>query len=274
MAVYGQESREKSLIVPTYSLTAINVGGFPLGESDKVVNMFSSERGLVRAVAKGARKPGTKMAGKSEALCVNNLLLAKGRSLDIITQAESLATFGKLRTDLLRLTYGLYYAELTQSFGEGLEEESDLFFELLVEALKLQESALQDAHLLTLEFEMCLLRLLGLTPELSVCVGCREPLTERNLSAFIHELGGVMCDRCSAHRRSTARTTGQRAVRENNNSYLSDTVDVGIDDSGYQQRGIYVPPMVWKMLVSAASNAEERLSGTAAELSPDARNPS
>ncbi len=257
--------------MPTYSLTAINVGGFPLGESDKVVSMFSSERGLVRAVAKGARKPGTKMSGKSEALCVNNLLIATGRSLDIITQAESVATFSRLRTDLVRLTYGLYYAELAQSFGEGLEQESDVFFQLLLESLTLQESAQQDAHFLALEFEMCILRMLGLSPELTVCVGCREPLTERNLSVFIQELGGVMCEQCAAQRRSEAKSYSKRGMVRENGSQYSESVDVGIDDGGYQQRGIHITPMVWKMLVSATSSAEERLSGSGAEGIVDER---
>ncbi len=170
--------------MPTYSLTAINIGGFSLGESDKVISMFSSERGLVRAVAKGAKKPGTKMAGKSETLCVNNLLIAKGRSLDIITQAESIDTFRNLRTDLVRLTYALYYAELTQAFAEGLEEDCSLYYQFLFNALQMQDRAIDDARVLAIEFGMVLLRQLGLTPELRVCVRCRRALTEYNITAF------------------------------------------------------------------------------------------
>ena len=117
--------------MPTYPLTAINVGSFPLGEADKVITLFSKERGVVKAVAKGARKPGAKISGKAEVLCVNNLLLAKGKSLDIITQAESIETFSPLRTDLERLTFGLYFAELTRSFGTALEEDSEGFFQIL-----------------------------------------------------------------------------------------------------------------------------------------------
>ena len=73
--------------------------------------LFSRERGIHRAVAKGARKPGTKMGGKSEPLNINRLLLSKGKSLDIITQCESIESFGALRKDFARLSYALYFAD-------------------------------------------------------------------------------------------------------------------------------------------------------------------
>jgi len=227
----------------TYSLTAIIVGGFPIGESDKVVSMFSSERGLVRAVAKGAKKPGTKMSGKAEALCVNKMLVAKGRSLDIITQAESVCTFRNLRADLVRLTHALYYAELTQAFGEGLEEESELFYQVLFNSLHMQEAAVADARLLSLEFEMFLLRQLGVSPELQVCIKCRRPLTEYNITVFFSELGGIGCDKCG---RSSS-TSGARVAERNFDAY----------DAEYEERGIFVTPLVWKMLVNADATCDE-----------------
>src|SRR5580704_11965922 len=115
--------------MPTYTVTGINIATFNLGESDKLITIFSSERGLIRAVAKGARKPGAKVAGRAEPLNVNKLLLATGRSLDIITQAESIETFPKLRQNLVRLSFALYYAELTQHFGPGLCEENEAHFD-------------------------------------------------------------------------------------------------------------------------------------------------
>ena len=119
----------------TYSVSGINIGSFNLGEADKVLTIFTAERGLVKAVAKGARKPGAKITGKAEVLNVNKLLIAKGKTLDIITQAESIETFTRLRADLTCLTYGLYYAELTQAFGQGVGEESLQYFDLLVTSI-------------------------------------------------------------------------------------------------------------------------------------------
>jgi len=238
--------------MPTYSLTAINIGGFPIGESDKVVSMFSAERGLCKAVAKGAKKPGTKMAGKSEALCANNLLIAKGRSLDIITQAESIDSFRKLRSDLTRLTYSLYYAELTQAFGEGLEEESQLFYHVLFTALQLQERAAFDARLLSLEFQMFLLKQIGVIPELTVCVKCRQPLTEYNIAVFYSELGGVGCSQCGQSTR-TGSLVAEGAMADGYSSGYQKNRDASDE---YEERGTFVTPLVWKMLVSAESTSE------------------
>ena len=140
--------------MPTYSVNAINVGSFNLGESDKIITLFSAERGLIRAVAKGVRKPGSKIAGRADLLAVNRLLLANGRSLDIITQAEGVESFKSLRNDLIRLSYGLYYAELTAHLGQGLNQESEAHFELLVNSLRELSDLKKDPIYLLFEFSI------------------------------------------------------------------------------------------------------------------------
>ncbi|MGD9683287.1 MAG: DNA repair protein RecO [Candidatus Obscuribacterales bacterium] len=236
--------------MPTYQLTAINVGGFPLGESDKVVILFSKERGLGRAVAKGARKPGTRMAGKSEALCVNKLLLATGKTLDIITQAESIDTFQALRTNLERLTFGLYYAELTRIFGQGLQGEEEVYFDFLTASLGRLAGGETIPARACLEFEMQLLTMLGFQPELKVCVHCRKPLTEYSINTFLTELGGVCCKDCAGR---SARRGPSRVSEES------------FDES--PEKGVFITPMVWKTLVlaeAAASGSSGKASDPAA----------
>ncbi len=209
--------------MPTYSVNAINVGSFNLGESDKIITLFSAERGLIRAVAKGARKPGAKIGGRAELLAVNRLLLANGRSLDIITQAESIETFKGLRNDLTRLSYALYYAELTSHLGQGVSGETELYFELLVNALRQLSSPQSNPAYLCLIFQLSLLHLLGLKPELDSCVICRKRLAEYDLSVFHHDLGGTICDRCFTS-------------EDRKSSYFT-----------------YLTPLVWKKLILAGS---------------------
>ena len=224
----------------TYTLTAITIGSFALGESDKILTLFSSERGIVRAVAKGARKPGTKSSGRSDVLGVNKLLLAKGKSLDIITQSEGMESLRPLRNDLQRLTYSLYYAELAQHFGTGLEQESDKFFEFLLCSLRAQSDGVAEAGILCLEFELRLLQLLGYQPEIDACVICRDPLTEYLLATFNFDLGGIVCERCISNQR--------RLVREGSEEADLSAADLNSSVSPH------ITPMVWKRLVLASQS--------------------
>jgi DNA repair protein RecO (recombination protein O) len=224
--------------MPSYNVKAINIGSFLLGESDKVLTILTAERGILKAVAKGARKPGTKMSGRADVLCTNALFLSSGRTFEIITQAECIDTFPEFRTDLTRMSYGLYYAELTQHFAQGISiEESESYFDYLYAGLVLQARSQYDPVWLSLEFELGLLDMLGYRPELTYCVSCREVLGDYNISTFNRDLGGVLCQACSMHERSLA-------AREKS---------VGFDDrqSAWSQ-GSHITPLVWKNLVLAA----------------------
>lgn len=222
----------------TYKVTGINVGSFNLGESDKVLTIFTAERGLVRAVAKGARKPGTKMVGRADPLNVNKLLIARGKTLDIITQAETIQTFPRLREDLTRLTYALYYAELSREFGPGLIEESNEYFQYLVRSLRLIAESTTDPHLLSLSFALGLMEMLGYKPELSFCVICRQNLSDFRLGAFHNEWGGVACRNCLEGMRA-------QAVAEPTSSWET--------GSGNPREATEITPLVWKFLVLAAN---------------------
>lgn len=258
--------------MPTYPLTAINVGSFPLGEADKVITLFSKERGVVKAVAKGARKPGAKISGKAEVLCVNNLLLAKGKSLDIITQAESIETFSPLRTDLERLTFGLYFAELTRSFGTALEEDSEGFFQILFHFLSLLSDSQTVPALLSLEFDFLLLRILGLQPQLQVCVLCRQPLTEYSISVFVRDIGGICCQSCSKVHASRV-AEGSRTSQEKYAFIKAGERSLSLDQKGedYPIQGTYITPLVWKYLVLASARSEAILEGEEEEGVESAR---
>ncbi|MBA3992122.1 MAG: DNA repair protein RecO [Cyanobacteria bacterium DS2.3.42] len=230
--------------MPTYSVNAVNVASFPLGETDKVVTVFSAERGLIKCVAKGARKPGSKIGGRADLLNVNKLLLASGRTFEIISQAESLETFPQLRTNLERLSYSLYYAELTSIFGQGLNEEASEYFDFLVISLRFQSLSQSDPAYLCLMFELRLLDILGYMPELTVCVNCRTVLTDHAIAGFHYELGGMVCERC--HLEGKRVRVGPRVAE-----------DEGIYETpGVERLDKHVTPLVWKRLVSASAGSD------------------
>jgi DNA repair protein RecO len=218
---------------------AVNVGSFALGETDKVLTMFSAEKGIIRAVAKGARKPGSKIAGRADVLNVNKLLLATGKTFEIITQAENIETFPNVRKDLNRLSYCLYYAELTNHFGLGLADESASYFDFLCDSLRAQGQGNADAASLCLMFELKLLEWLGYQPELDCCVICRDPLTEYRIATFHFESGGIVCDRCTADEQRTRVAEGYSKSRQT-------------QASGYVKESMHITPLVWKTLILAA----------------------
>ncbi len=230
--------------MPTYSVNAVNVASFPLGETDKVVTVFSAERGLIKCVAKGARKPGSKIGGRADLLNVNKLLLASGRTFEIISQAETLETFPQLRTNLERLSYSLYYAELTSIFGQGLNEEASEYFDFLVISLRYQSLSESDPAYLCLMFELRLLDILGYMPELNVCVNCRTVLSDHAIAGFHYELGGMVCERC--HLEGKRVRVGPR-VQEDEGIY---------ETPGVERLDKHVTPLVWKRLVLASAGSD------------------
>ncbi|WP_375513269.1 DNA repair protein RecO [uncultured Nostoc sp.] len=156
----------------TYKATGINLKTQVLGESDKIVTILTPEFGLIRAVAPGARKHNSSLGGRSGMFVVNELLIAKGRSLDKITQAQTLKTYPGLAKDLGKLAASQYLAEivLCQALSEQPQEELyELFNEHLhrLEALSSANASGVLAHLAHGVFH--LLALAGVTPQVQVC---------------------------------------------------------------------------------------------------------
>lgn len=119
----------------TYKATGIILKCMPLGEADKLVTILTRELGLIRAVAPGARKQNSQLGGRSGLFVVNELLLAKGRSLDKITQAQTLESYPGLSKTLGKLAASQYLAEvvLCHALSEQPQEE---LYELLNEHLR------------------------------------------------------------------------------------------------------------------------------------------
>lgn len=183
----------------TYKATGINLKTQVLGEADKLVTILTREFGLIRAVAPGSRKYNSSLGGRSGMFVVNELLIAKGRSLDKITQAQTIKSYPGLAKNLGKLAASQYLAEiaLCQALSEQPQEE---LYELLqehlsrIEAVDNQDSIL--AHLSHGVFH--LLALAGLTPQVQVCCLTGNSLipdvTDPNWQVgFSVAAGGTVC---------------------------------------------------------------------------------
>jgi len=168
-----------------------------IGEADRILTLFTPELGKVRAVAKGIRKPRSRKAGHLELFTCTRLLLAVGRDLDIITQAEGLDPYRPLRDDLLRGAYAAYMVELLDRFTPDAEENPELY-QLLREGLTWAATA-ADLALAARYYELHLLGLAGYQPQLRRCVVCGRQLAAED--QFFSSLeGGVVCPSCAAQR--------------------------------------------------------------------------
>lgn len=163
-----------------------------LGEADRIITIFTAERGKLRIVAKGTRRPSSKMAGHLEPFCATRLLVARARNLDIISQAETIEHFSALRASETAIATAGYLAELIDALMPE-DQAHESVYELTYAALRLLSED-HDPRLVTHIFEMGLLRQLGYRPELVTCVMCgAEILPVPNGFALD---GGVICPNC------------------------------------------------------------------------------
>jgi DNA repair protein RecO (recombination protein O) len=181
-----------------YKTEAIVLKRTNLGEADNIITFYTPNLGKIRAVAKGVRRPRSKLGGHLELLTQSSLLLAQGQNLDVITQSQTIESFLPLRSDLWRTSCAIYVAELADQFTVEQVENYPVYMLLQTTLLWLCE-ARSEAHgneLVLRYFELHLLSHLGYQPELYQCLNCRSPLVpERNF--FSASGGGVICPNCA-----------------------------------------------------------------------------
>ena len=159
-----------------YKATGINLKAMPLGESDRLLTILTPEYGLIRVVAPGVRKQKSKLGGRSELFVVNQLLISKGRSLDRINQAETIASYTGLSQNLGKLAAGQYLAELVLHQALSEHPQTELFY-LLNEHLerieKLQHKTDRLWHTQLIAFLAHgiyhLLAIEGIAPQVQMC---------------------------------------------------------------------------------------------------------
>lgn len=177
----------------SYRTQAIVLSHIEYGEADRILKLFTLEKGKISAIAKGVRKIRSRKAGHLEPFTHVNLFLAKGRNLDIITQAETIDPFLGLRDNLERVAFASYVMELLDRFT--YEEGQNVgLFRLLANTLSRLENQ-PNTETVVHFFEVRLLDLLGFRPQLFECVECGDSITEQD-QYFSPLLGGVLCPRC------------------------------------------------------------------------------
>jgi len=163
------------------------------GEADRMLTIYTRELGKVSAVAKGIRKPRSRKAGHLEPFMRSSLLLARGRSFFVLTQAETVAGYIALREDLVLVGYASYMAELLDRFTFD-EEENRALYRLISNSLtRLNRGDIPE--IVVRYYEIRLLDHIGFRPQLFTCAKCEEEIQPED-QFFSAAQGGVLCPKC------------------------------------------------------------------------------
>jgi DNA repair protein RecO (recombination protein O) len=156
--------------------------------------LLTRTHGKVGAIAKGVRKPSSKLGPSLELYGHVDVLLAKGRGeLDVVAQVQRVPGY-RIEGDVERMAHAALIAELAERVCED-RHPLDGVYELTVGAL--DELAREtDPRRASAWFLMTALDLLGYAPQLTACASCDRPLAAKP-AAFSPEAGGFLCDRCA-----------------------------------------------------------------------------
>jgi DNA repair protein RecO (recombination protein O) len=176
-----------------YRTEGVVLRTYVVREADKVLVCFSRDRGLLRLWAHGVAKPGSQKRGAVQPFCRARFMVAAGREIDSIRQADGLDYHGHLHTDLISLTRATYTCELVEGFAAEGQPNIELYALLLEILARLGGTG--DHPLLLPAFEIRLLDVSGFGPVLETCQGCGATADQPGLS-FSPLQGGILCASC------------------------------------------------------------------------------
>lgn len=188
----------------TYQTRALVLRKTKLGESDLIISMLKPDGSLLKAVAKGARKPQSTFSSRLELYSEVELLCAQGKSLDIVKEARLASLRPKVRQSVEHAAGAACMAELLERISRE-ELETPRLFDASRAALDALENARADqvplvsaAHLLKA------FALAGLRPSFKTCVSCGHGVgASASYVRFSALDGGVLCEACASHAQST-----------------------------------------------------------------------
>ena len=198
--------------MPLYRDEAVVLRTHKLGEADRIITLLTRQHGRVRAVAKGVRRTTSRWGSRLEPFTHVDLQLAEGRSLDVITQAETLEPFNaRLGLDYDRYTAGTVMLETAERLVTEEKEPAVQQFLLLVGGLRAMAGGEHAAKQVLDSYLLRSLSVAGYAPSFDHCVQCGVEGPHR---FFNPSAGGVLCAvRQAARLRDPGRRDGAPAGR-------------------------------------------------------------
>jgi DNA repair protein RecO (recombination protein O) len=221
----------------SYKTEGVVLRSFRFGEADRVLHLYTLDRGRVGAVAKGVRRTKSRFGARLEPLSHVELVLHQGGGeLHTVTGVELIRPHAAARDDSYRLQVGLIGLEaMLRLFPD--QEQNTRAFEALTRFLDLLDELPQRAPArpaidpLALAFQLKLLWLSGYLPHVSTCVNCGA---SADLVGFSPRAGGAVCRACSegAIALSPAGRAGIDALLR---SPLADAGEAGLTDGAARE---------------------------------------
>ena len=163
-----------------------------LGEADRIVTLLTRDHGRVRAVAKGVRRTSSRIGARLEPFGHVDVQFYEGRSLDGVTQVETIASYGaQLVHDYARYTAGQAMLETAERLTPEEREPSVQQYLLLVGGLRALVSGEHDSGLVLDSYLVRSLSVAGWAPSFDSCARCGAPGPHR---AFHVASGGALCN--------------------------------------------------------------------------------
>jgi DNA repair protein RecO (recombination protein O) len=163
----------------------------PYGETNKIVTLFTREAGKITCMAKGAKKPASRLAAITQPFTHGSFSIYKGKGMGTIQHGDPLESLRHIREDIMATAHASYITELIDRLTEQ-DEPQPVVYEILFQALHAIEEG-YDPEAITLFVEWKMLPYAGLTPTLHQCANCGA--TEGEFAFSFQELG-FLCHRC------------------------------------------------------------------------------
>ena len=195
IAPSDRECYRASVPIPRrYTTDAIVLSRFDFGEADRILTLITPGGGKIKAIAKGIRRPTSRLGGSLEPFAELQVSLARGRTFEVVTQVSVGHAWLKLRDSLEGAATAWYLAELAD---RSLEEQTpaEPLYGLLRRAYELLDAGMAAGRVARW-YEMHLADELGVRPEVDRCAECDRMLEPEGRFRWVPQLGGVVCDRC------------------------------------------------------------------------------
>jgi DNA repair protein RecO (recombination protein O) len=164
-------------------------------------DFYTRDFGKIKGIVRGVRDARGRYGSTLEPFSLNEILFYKrrrGGDLHQVTQVELVSMFPEVREDMERLSYASYFIQLVNELVE-VEDANPRIFDLLSDALRFLSSSSSPKRCARI-FEVKLFALLGLMPEIGMCVSCQK--TNPDPAYFNVALGGIHCKGCRADQTS------------------------------------------------------------------------